>query len=135
MSGEFSIDTVFYQGNAGLGVRLWAALLDYLFLSLLFKGMRMVFSPAQVNPALLLVLIFAYLVMTTGISGQTFGKWVLGLRVVDEDGEPPGTARAALRTLGYLLSLPLFMGFLWIRVDSERRGWHDLMAGTRVVLV
>ena len=132
---SFCIDSLFCQEHAGLGVRLWAALLDYLFLSLVLKVMRMVFSTAPVNQGLLVFVVVSYLVITTGISGQTLGKWALGLKVVDEDGMPPGLLRATLRTLGYVVSLPFFMGFLWIRIDSECRGWHDFIAGTKVILV
>jgi len=28
----------------------------------------------------------------------------------------------------------LFLGYLWIVVRSDKRGLHDLLAGTRVVL-
>ena len=135
MSRVLSIEPVFYQGYGGFGVRLGAVIIDYLFVSLLFKVMRVAFYPAQVSPGLLLLVVVVYLVVTTGVSGQTIGKWALGLKVVNEDGDPPGLFRAMVRTLGYLLSLPFFMGFLWVRVDSEHRGWHDLVAGTRVVLV
>ena len=95
----------------------------------------MVFSPAQVDQRLMAIVVVFYLVITTGVSGQTFGKWVLRLKVVDEDGYPPGIFKAILRIVGYLISLPLLMGFIWIRFDSDHRGWHDFIAGTRVVLV
>jgi uncharacterized RDD family membrane protein YckC len=50
------------------------------------------------------------------------------------DGRRLGFARTLLRTIAYLVSLvPLFAGFLWILVDRDRRGWHDHIAGSRVV--
>jgi uncharacterized RDD family membrane protein YckC len=30
-------------------------------------------------------------------------------------------------------SLVFYLGFIWIFIDSRRRGWHDLIAGTVVV--
>lgn len=132
---SLNIESLFYQEYAGLGIRAWAALLDYLFLSLLFKVIRILFSPAQLSPWLMAAIVLFYLVLTTGISGQTLGKWAMGIRVTDLDGNAPGIARIIIRTVGYLVSLPLFMGFLWINFDQHRRGWHDLIAGTKVVLV
>jgi uncharacterized RDD family membrane protein YckC len=39
-----------------------------------------------------------------------------------------------VRIIGFYLSTAVFfLGFLWILVDPNRRGWHDIMARTRVV--
>jgi uncharacterized RDD family membrane protein YckC len=65
--------------------------------------------------------------------GQTPGKWLLGLRVVGLDGGKVGVGRAAIRVVGYLVSaLPFYLGFLWV-LGPERRGFHDHLAGTKVV--
>ena len=77
---------------------------------------------------------FVYFWITVAMSGQTVGKALLGLRIVRMDGRRPGFIWALVRTLAYLVSMvPLFAGFLWILVDSNRRGWHDHIAGSRVV--
>ncbi|MBI2363302.1 MAG: RDD family protein [Elusimicrobia bacterium] len=68
-------------------------------------------------------------------SGATFGKRLFGLRVEGLDGARLGVARSCLRALGYLVSLPLNLGFLWSLVHPESRAWHDLLAGSRVVEV
>jgi uncharacterized RDD family membrane protein YckC len=66
--------------------------------------------------------------------GQTAGKWILGLRVIASGGGKVGPGRALLRLLGYLVSAaPLYLGFLWVLVDRDHRGFHDLIADTRVV--
>lgn len=89
--------------------------------------------PAAVT-SVIVILPFAYFWLTVAVSGQTVGKGVMGLRIVRIDGRRPGFIRALVRTLAYLVSLvPLFAGFLWILVDSNRRGWHDHIAGSRVV--
>ncbi len=71
----------------------------------------------------------------TGLRGQTPGKMVTGIMVVDKQGKLPGLWRAALRELlGKLISaLALFIGFLWIAWDPCKQGWHDKLAGTYVV--
>lgn len=89
--------------------------------------------PAAVT-TVMVIIPFAYFLIAVAVSGQTVGKAVMGLRIVRMDGRRPGFTRALVRTLAYLVSLvPLFAGFLWILVDSDRRGWHDHIAGSRVV--
>lgn len=80
------------------------------------------------------LMVVAYFVALWAVFGQTVGKRVLGLRVVDAVGAPIGLGRAGLRMLGYMLSaLPAYLGFAWVLLDPKRRGWHDLLAGTLVV--
>ncbi|MBI3298315.1 MAG: RDD family protein [Elusimicrobia bacterium] len=69
------------------------------------------------------------------LSGGTFGKRLLGLRVESLDGRRLVPARAVLRAVGYLLSMPLNLGFLYSLVHPDSRTWHDLLAGSRVVEV
>jgi len=70
----------------------------------------------------------------TGTTGQTLGKIVCRLRVVDAAGQPPGCLRAFLRSaladIGIVLAcaamLPVFF-------DPARRALHDRIFRTRVV--
>jgi uncharacterized RDD family membrane protein YckC len=75
-----------------------------------------------------------YAAYFTGTTGQTLGKILGGLRVVDTAGRPPGYlrafARAALGGLGVLL---LGLGVAPMLVDPARRAFHDKLLGTRVV--
>jgi uncharacterized RDD family membrane protein YckC len=82
------------------------------------------------------ILFFLYFFVFHAARGQTPGKKLLGLRVIDAYGARPGLLRTLLRTAGYLLSLaPCSLGFLWIGFDRERRALHDWVAGTYVVRV
>lgn len=75
-----------------------------------------------------------YFFLTVGIAGQTLGKALMGIRIVDAGGGRLSLARSLIRTFAYLVSLiPLLMGFLWILIDRDRRAWHDLISGSRVV--
>jgi uncharacterized RDD family membrane protein YckC len=67
--------------------------------------------------------------------GATPGMKVAGIRVVnDRDGSRIGWGAALLRLVGWWVSAAVFyIGFVWILVDSRRRGWHDLLAGTCVI--
>ncbi len=80
-----------------------------------------------------LLLVTGYFVLFHGSGGQTVGKWVLGLRVVDADGGAITYGQALVRWLGLLLFAPIGLGFLWVLWDREKKGWHDILAHTRVV--
>jgi uncharacterized RDD family membrane protein YckC len=62
---------------------------------------------------------------------------LVGVKVVNAQGDIPGLRRAALREiLGKIISaIVLFLGFLWIAWDRQKQGWHDKIAGTYVVKV
>ncbi|MDD5723717.1 MAG: RDD family protein [Syntrophales bacterium] len=76
----------------------------------------------------------AYFTYFHGTTGQTPGKRLLGLKVVQADGEPMTPGIAFLRWVGYIISkIPLFLGFLWAAFDDRKQGWHDKIAGTRVI--
>jgi uncharacterized RDD family membrane protein YckC len=66
--------------------------------------------------------------------GWSPGKRLLGLRVVNAQGDAPGLLRGFVRSLFALASdLPLFIGYVWALFDGERRAWHDHLARTWVV--
>ena len=63
----------------------------------------------------------------------SFGKHLLGLRVADGHGEPLDLGRAVMRSLGYIPSSFLTLGFFWALVDPNKHAWHDYAAGSDVV--
>jgi uncharacterized RDD family membrane protein YckC len=80
------------------------------------------------------VVTFAYFFLFTTLRGQTFGKHLVHIKVIDAFGERPSMVRALLRTLAYAPSLALLaLGFVWIGFDREKRGLHDWLADTYVV--
>jgi uncharacterized RDD family membrane protein YckC len=87
---------------------------------------------------LVLLVTLAYFPFFWVRSGSTPGMRVFGLRVVrDADGGPISWGTGIFRYVIFLLlasfSLLGLIGFGWILVDSRRRGWHDLAAGTCVI--
>lgn len=71
-----------------------------------------------------------------GTCGQTPGKMLLRIRVEQIDGEEMTLGLGFLRWVGYIISsLPLYLGFLWVGLDPRKRGWHDRIAGTVVVIM
>lgn len=92
-----------------------------------------IFGPFFTSLVSLVFIIFYYLFFWMA-AGQTPGKYLMGVKVVALDGPKIKLRHAALRYLGYYLSaLPLGIGFLWILVDDQRRGWHDRFARTCVI--
>jgi uncharacterized RDD family membrane protein YckC len=75
-------------------------------------------------------------VVLAGLSGQTFGKWATGLRVVQLNGTPLTFLSSLLRhVVGYSVSLlTLGIGFLLAVFDANGRALHDRLAGTVVVI-
>lgn len=70
-----------------------------------------------------------------GTIGQTPGKKVFGLRVINSYGEEMSIPVAFLRWVGYIVSsVFVYIGFFWIAIDNRKQGWHDKIAGTLVIL-
>lgn len=66
----------------------------------------------------------------------TLGKLILNMKVVHRrNGKDLSFFEMLFReTLGKLLALVFFaLGFIWIMIDNENRGWHDMVFGTKVV--
>lgn len=83
---------------------------------------------------LLLAVTVGYFVLSWRYGGQTIGMRAWRLRVVGPDGVSPGWGASLLRFVAAQVSLAaLAIGFLWCLFDRERRGWHDLASGTRVL--
>lgn len=77
---------------------------------------------------------FLYLAIPLAASGKTFGKSILGLKVVRTDGSELGLRHAAVRTLVFPLSFLIAgLGLLLGLVQRHHRCLHDLIAGTIVV--
>jgi uncharacterized RDD family membrane protein YckC len=67
----------------------------------------------------------------------TPGKKLLNMNVVDfVTGGKPTKKQFLLRGVGYTLSaIPLGAGYLWIFINKDNLGWHDLLSGTQVVFI
>jgi uncharacterized RDD family membrane protein YckC len=125
----------------GFWIRLVAAIIDAVILGAVsailslpaFLGLR-ILAPLSSS---WLLLSWLYFWLFTGLNGQTPGKMILGIKVVNIRGEKPGLGTAAVREiLGRFISGAVFcLGYLWIAIDEEKRGWHDSIASTHVVRV
>ena len=78
-------------------------------------------------------LVIGYFVLFHGMEGSTIGKRLLGLKVVGADQRPVTYRQALLRAAAAVLAAVSVVGILWILWSREKRGWHDLLAGTWVI--
>lgn len=92
-------------------------------------------DPALVmGGALLFGVGLLYLLVCHVALGRTLGMRLLRIRIIDVYGDPPSPARSLARCAGYLAgAATLFLGFLWMGFDSEKRGLQDWIAGTYVI--
>jgi uncharacterized RDD family membrane protein YckC len=132
--------------HSGFWIRVVAAIVDSLWMALLLVPLVWwVYGPAYfvsdsfvqgtadffISYVLPAVLVVGFWVL----KGATPGKLLVGARIVDANTlGPAGTGRLIVRYLGYYLSgVALCLGFLWVAFDRQKRGWHDLIAGTVVI--
>jgi uncharacterized RDD family membrane protein YckC len=128
--------------RAGFWVRFDALLIDLVLLAAVTSTF-MGFGPVSlsslawdlVDPRVLLVLLAYFTFFEGSASGQTVGKKLLNIRVVDLDNaQSIGFVRAALRNVvAYFVSVIFLLGYLWMLWDEERQTWHDKVASSIVV--
>ncbi len=87
-----------------------------------------------------LVLVVVFLYNTTflvGKHGQSWGRKLTDIKVVDKLGNPIGFRKSLFRNfLALGLSASFFyFGFLWMLWNKERQTWHDLIMKTYVIRI
>lgn len=96
--------------------------------------------------ALAIALLYAPLTMRREgeHNGQTWGKQIVGVKVVRADGQPVEFGFAALREVvvkwllfavvgGFFFSIPTLLDYLWPLWDDENRCLHDMLVDSRVI--
>lgn len=68
------------------------------------------------------------------ITGWSVGRSVVGIAVVDGEGDTPGPWRLLLRDLSHIAdTVPFCLGWLWPLLDSRGRTFADMLTHTEVV--
>jgi uncharacterized RDD family membrane protein YckC len=119
------------------GRRLLAALIDGILPS--GFGITLGARAALHHPSMLATLFtlaFGIYACVLYSRGTTPGKNVLGMEVLDGEGDPAGFWHMIAREwLAKPISGLIFgLGYFWILIDNERQGWHDKLCGTHVVV-
>ena len=120
--------------RADFGIRLVAYIIDVVMVWVVI----LVLTVALRGLGYLLgfVLSLGYFIYFEGSpSGQTVGKKVMNIRIVDADnGGPIGYGRAFVRYIGKIISaIPCALGYFWMLWDANKQTWHDKMASSVVV--
>ncbi len=128
--------------RAGFGHRLLAALIDGIIVGVAGAIVYWILyaiggdTGLAIGYALATILGIAYYVyFEGGPTGQTIGKKVIGIRVIDmRAGGSIGYGRAVGRYFARIISaIPCLLGYLWMIWDGEKQTWHDKFAGSVVV--
>jgi uncharacterized RDD family membrane protein YckC len=141
----------------GFWIRFGAALIDWIILlaiSLIFLAMLFAlflasivsFNIFSLPSSLLLIVIMTalwlgvgfgyYTIMESSSAQATFGKQLMAIKVVDEQGNRISLGRSALRNILRhipVLSWFILIGYLLIAFTDKKQGLHDMIAGTYVI--
>ena len=82
-----------------------------------------------------LIVAFIY-VRSLGATGQTWGRRIVGIKVVGETtGTPIGFGRALGRQLFavFISGQVFYLGYLWMLWDDKKQTWHDKVVGSIVI--
>lgn len=137
------------QHYAGFFVRLFANLIDQLIGAAIFFLLTLpIFTQTSLNSILNLTLSLVILLTYIGVIlpiiycyliskfGGTPGKMLFGLKITNEKGGLISFKKAIFRTyIGHFTSFLFFgLGYFWIFKDKKRRGFHDLVTGSIVII-
>jgi len=137
----------------GLFRRLGAIMYDSMLVTaVVFTAFALLYLPLAVGFGLVDIndtgqykyLFFIYM-LTVGVGfhiwfwthgGQTLGMRTWSMKLFSEDGGTVSVRQALVRYGVAVISLLAFgLGFLWSLFDKEKRSWHDMASGTRLVSV
>lgn len=123
--------------RASFGRRLVALLVDAIILAVAYGIFWGIFDTTLAYIVTLAGGLAYFALLEGGPRGQTLGKRVMDIRVVDfAAGGEIGYGRGALRYVGRILSgIPCYLGYFWMLWDKEKQTWHDKIATTVVVPV
>ena len=141
----------------GFWIRLAAFAVDriivYLIAAIIAAAIGLSRTSGEVDPNVqqdvtvsLETLNYSFLLMLWGISvvygvlftawrGQTPGKMLMRVQVVDASGNIPPLLRVVARELvgKFVSEAIIWLGYIWIGWDENKRGWHDYLGRTYVV--
>ena len=122
-----------YRQKASMGRRVGALLLDGVFLNILGYVAFFLFGYEFYLLFLLFEMLLYYGILEGSGMHATLGKYLLGLIVVDEQGQPITFSRSFLRALfRYVSGMVFCIGYFVAFGDPQGRTWHDKWSGAFV---
>lgn len=145
-----------YRGYGGFWIRVVAAIIDAIVVSIVVFPIRMIIFGTTMLPGMmhgggpnlavatagsmfgLFFQLAAGWLYEAGLESSkyqaTLGKMALGMKVTDLNGYRISFARATGRHFAKILSaIILFIGFIMVAFTERKQGLHDMLAGTLVV--
>ncbi|MDN4072320.1 RDD family protein [Fictibacillus terranigra] len=132
------------QQPAGFWIRLGACILDGLIIGIILAFIGFLFTGDFVSEDpggdwFTNVVSFLYaLLLPIFWSGYVIGKRICGIRIVKADGSKLGFGAMVMRVLiggliyGLTLGIALIVSAFMVGIRKDKRGIHDLIAGTYV---
>ena len=132
---------------AGFWMRFWAYIIDLIIVSsisgIVVKPIFRVVGFEITNPdfllfspykIVLLLLLLTYFALMTKLLGQTAGKMILGIRVIQKNEEPLTWGTILFReVIGRFISKTLLIPYLLAIFMPKKEALHDLFADTVVI--
>lgn len=130
---------------AGFWMRFWAYLLDLIVIGSvnrmvinpIFRALDVslvedgIFSPLSIATA---VVFYLYFVLMTKYYGQTLGKMVFGLKVVELKGQQLSWGTVIFREwIGRFISATVMVLYVIVAFSKKKQGLHDMFADTAVI--
>ena len=113
--------------HANFLIRLLATIIDALIIGL---PITLIFNEYIADAISAIIIIALWIVW----NGQTPGKKILNLKIVDANYEELDLITSIVRYIGYYINiLTFFVGFAIIAFREDRRGLHDILAKTYVI--
>jgi uncharacterized RDD family membrane protein YckC len=113
--------------HANFLIRFLATLIDTIIISIPIT----LISKEYIADAIVAIIIISFWIFW---NGQTPGKKILNLKIVDENYFNINLKTAIIRYIGYYISiLTFFIGFAIIAFRNDKKGLHDILAKTYVI--
>lgn len=136
----------FHEKYAGFWIRFWAYLIDLSIVAaisgIVVKPIFRVAGFEISNPSFLLftpykvtalVLLLLYFTLMTKFLQQTVGKMIMGIKVVQKNGESLTWSTVIFReTIGRFISKLLVIPYLFVLFMPKKQALHDVFADTLV---
>jgi uncharacterized RDD family membrane protein YckC len=129
--------TVVSRAPAQFATRFAAQFLDAIAITGVSLAITQLGGRSALSLAIASALTAAYYTFSEGLTGQTFGKRLLHIKVVDDaTGKPIGPPRALLRFIvSWVSFIVLLGGYFWMLGNDAGQTWHDQAARSLVINV
>lgn len=131
---------------AGFWVRFWAYLLDLFVVGSLeriiaYPVLNWLEIPLTDTSMISITalstasIMYIYFIIMTKLFGQTLGKIIFGLKVIQSNEEKLSWGTVIFRELigKFISKTVFFLGFIVIGFSATKKGWHDWFADTAVI--